>query len=134
MQIPQKDSAKAQIVKLEKLVQEIEQQRTVLGDVVAEPAIARLQAQITALKAQAISDLESAYLRHIVESLNPLNLVGVNPKAADLIGPRLALTAIYVPLYTTSLASREEGGRARERRQSTDEPRLSAITTLLAAL
>lgn len=52
MPVSEKDSHEAKIAELEKPVQEIEQQRVVLGDVVAEPAIARLQAQITALKAQ----------------------------------------------------------------------------------
>lgn len=130
MPVSEKDSNEAKIAELEKLVQEIEQQRTVLGDVVAEPAISRLQAQITALKAQTIGDLESAYLRHIVESLNLLNLSGIDPKATDLIGSRLTLTDIYVPLYTLTLALREREVRERELQQPKDKPRLSAIEAL----
>lgn len=129
MPVPEKDSPESKIAELEKLVREIEQQRTVLGDVVAEPAIARLQTQITALKAQTIGDLESAYLRHIVESLNLLSLSGIDPKATGLIGSRLTLTDIYVPLYTLTLASRERE-RERELQQPKDKPCLSAIEAL----
>lgn len=108
MPVPEEDSPEAKIAELEKLVQEIEQQRTVLGDVVAELAIARLQAQITALKAQSIGDLEAAYLRRIVDSLGSLRLSAIDPKVADPSGSGINFTAIYVSLSTTlHLASRE---------------------------
>lgn len=122
MPVPEKGPPETQIAELEKLVQEIEQQRVVLGDVVAEPAIARLQAQITVLKAKAIGDLESAYLRRIVESSIFLRLSGIDPEVADRTRSGLNLTAIYVPLYTTlHLASREGMLREGQLRQPVDD-------------
>ncbi len=107
MPVSEENTHETKIAELEKLVREIEQQRIVLGDVVAEPAITRLQAQITVLKAQAIGDLEPAYLRHIVERLSPLRLSAVDLNA-DPSRPGINLTAIYVsPDTTLRLASRE---------------------------
>ena len=132
MPVSEKDSSEAKIAELEKLVQEIEQQRAVLGDVVAEPAIARLQAQITALKAQSIGDIESAYLRRIVESLSSLRLSAIDPKVADPSRSGINLTAIYVPVYTTlHLASREGILRERQFPPSIDDlVHMSAIGAL----
>lgn len=109
MPVSEKDSPEAKIAELENLVREIEQQRTVLGDVVAEPAIARLQAQITALKAQSIGDLESVYLRHLVERSSPLRLTAIDPKVADPSRSGINLTAIYVSLSTTLHSASREG-------------------------
>jgi formylglycine-generating enzyme required for sulfatase activity len=131
MLLSEEDLHEAKIAELEKLVQEIEQQRTVLGDVVAEPAISRLQAQITALKAQSIGDLEAAYLRRIVDSLGSLRLSAIDPKVAEPSRSGINLTAIYVSLSTTlHLASRDGLLREPQFPPSTDLVHMSAIGAL----